>query len=352
MIEPLRVGSREIGGGVPCFVIAEVGVNHNGDVELAHQLIEASKAAGADAVKFQTFDPGTLASETAAAAPYQTRTTGKTNQRKMLEDLTLPTGAWSELRDHAVALHLQFLSTPFDIRSAQLLAEIGAPALKVPSGEVTNTPFIRELAGLGLPILVSTGMANLDEVATAVTACARAPGVALFHCVSAYPAPESEANLRGMETLRSTFGVPTGWSDHTVGPFTAVLAVAAGASMLEKHITLDRTMRGPDHAASEDLEGFADYMAAVRRTEKILGDGIKRPQPSELANRGAARRSWHAARDLNVGDIVTPSSVVALRPAEGLDPSYPIVGRRLRRRVEAGTAVTGDDLEMPRGRWR
>ncbi len=345
MTVPVVLAGREVRAGLPCYVIAEAGVNHNGQVDLAHDLIDVAARAGADAVKFQTFDPAQLASEAAAAAPYQATATSHTTQRHMLDALTLPHSAWSELRDHAHEQGLHFLSTPFDLDSAELLAGLGVPAMKVPSGELTNTPFIRSLAQFGLPLLLSTGMSDGGEVAAAIEAGRAAPSLALFHCVSAYPTDESEANLRAIEAMRSEFGVPTGWSDHTTGAFTAVCAVALGACLVEKHVTLSRAMEGPDHAASEDPEGFKAYVDAIRRTEVVLGDGHKRPRPSELENRQVARRSWHAVHDLDAGAVIADGDVVALRPAVGVAPSVPLSGRTLIAPVKAGDPVREVDLD-------
>lgn len=344
MTVAMDLADRSIGPGAPCLVIAEAGVNHNGDVGVAHALVDVAASAGADAVKFQTFEPARLVSDVAATARYQTSTTGHATQRSMLDTLTLPRGAWAELRDHCTDRGLLFLSTPFDMESARLLAALEVPALKVPSGEATNLPFLRALAAIGLPMLLSTGMCDLVEVAAAVDACSRAPALGLFHCVSAYPTEEAEANLAAIATLRQEFALPTGWSDHTTGAFTAVCAVAGGADLLEKHITLDCAMDGPDHAASEDPEAFAHYVAQVRRAEHVLGDGVKRPQPSELENRQVIRRSWHAREDLVPGTRLTEDHLVALRPATGVDPSVELVGRGVARAVRAGQPIHPDDL--------
>lgn len=341
----IDIAGRRIGTGEPCFVIAEAGVNHNGDPELAHELVDVAAETGADAVKFQTFDPVALTAVAAATAPYQVETTGKSSQREVLDALVLPTSVWAELRDHAIERDLVFMSTPFDLGSADLLLELGVPAIKVPSGELDNTPFISALAALGRPMLISTGMGTEDEVAAALEAAAAAPSHALFHCVTAYPAPGHDANLRAIQTLQRRFGIPVGWSDHTVGSVTALGAIALGATLLEKHLTLDRTLPGPDHAASEDPTTFAALVAAVRDLEAALGDGIKQPQPSEEPNRAAARRSWHAARDLDAGATLGQDDVVALRPATGLSPSVDVVGRRLARAVAGGEALQAGDID-------
>jgi N-acetylneuraminate synthase/N,N'-diacetyllegionaminate synthase len=343
----LSLAGREVGPGRPCLVIAEAGVNHDGDEALAHRLVEVAAAAGADAVKFQTFAPELLASAAAPTAPYQAGATGVDRQRGLLGGLVLPPGAWAELADHARERGLLFLSTPFDPPSADLLCGLGVPALKVPSGELTNLAFLADLAGRGLPLLLSTGMATGEEVAAALAATSAAPGRCVLHCVSAYPAPAADANLRVIPALAARFGLPVGWSDHTVGTTTALGAVALGAALLEKHVTVDRGRSGPDHAASADPAGLADYVRAVRELEAALGDGEKRPMPSEAANRVAVRRSLHAARPLRAGQALTGDDVVALRPATGLPPATPLAGLRLAAAMAAGEPITAADVRGP-----
>lgn len=340
----MRIGSSEVGSDRPCFIIAEVGVNHNGDADTAHRLIDVAADTGADAVKFQTFNPAALASAAAAAAPYQRSSTKLPHQRALLEGLALPRVAWQELYDHAEERHLPFLSTPFDLASAELLANIGVPALKIASGELNNLPLIRGLAELGLPLLVSTGMGDFEEVAAAIEAGSSAPGLAVFHCVSSYPAPLADVNLRVIPVLQERFGVPVGWSDHSLGSLSAVVAVTLGADLVEKHLTLDRDMSGPDHRASADPEGFSAYVQTIRDSEIALGDGRKRLMPSEQENRHVVRRSLHAARDLPRGRALTPADVVALRPAVALPPDTDVTGAVVRRDVPAGAPLRGTDL--------
>lgn len=340
----MRLDGRDVGEAGRVLVVAEAGVNHNGEVGLAHRLVDAAAAAGADAVKFQLFDAAALVSATASTAGYQEQATGLRSQRELLEDLALPDEAWPELRAHAADAGLLFLASPFDLPSAERLVALGLPALKVASGELTNLPFLQSLASLGLPLLVSTGMADEQEVAAAVEVTMAAPAVALFHCVSAYPAPADAANLRAIPGMRRRFAVPIGWSDHTEGHLTAVAAVALGAALVEKHITMDRGQPGPDHRASADPAGFAEYVTAIRTVEEALGDGVKRSQPVEEDVRVAARRSWHTVRDLAGGHVLDESDVVLVRPAVGLEPSRPLAGRRLARDVDAGAPVTADDL--------
>jgi N-acetylneuraminate synthase/N,N'-diacetyllegionaminate synthase len=327
-----------------CLIVAEAGVNHNGSVDRAHQLIALAADCGADAVKFQTFDPRMVVSANASLAPYQQNREGERTQQDMLRRLALRQSAWRELADHALQRGLVFLSTAFDEGSLELLIEVGVSALKVPSGELDNLPFIRRLAECHLPMIISTGLSTLDEVSAAVDAAATAPDIALLHCVTAYPAPREASNLLAIRTMRQRFHVPVGWSDHTTGSLTAIAAVAVGASILEKHITVNRNLPGPDHAASESADAFARYVADVRTTERAMGDGCKLPVSAEEENRRSVRRSFHATRELLPGETVGPTDVQLLRPADGLPPSTNVVGRVAARRVLANSPIGEADL--------
>jgi N-acetylneuraminate synthase/N,N'-diacetyllegionaminate synthase len=347
-VRAVPLGALQIGAG-PVVVIAELGVNHDGDPAQAHILIDAAADAGADVVKFQTFDPAALAAAGAPTAPYQRREDGAAaDQRAMLDRLALPADAWAGLQVHATERGLTFLSTPFDDASADLLDGLGVPAFKVGSGELTNTPFLARLARRGRPMLVSTGMADMVEVAAAVDAVGHAgnPPLALFHCVSSYPAAPEDANLRAIETLRRAFGVPVGWSDHTPGIELALASVAAGASIVEKHLTLDRTLPGPDHAASIQPDAFAAMVTGIRTVEAALGTGVKAPVPSEREIAAVARRSLHWAATLDPGTAIEEGHLTLLRPGTGIRPADlgSVIGRATVRRVEAGTAVEPDDL--------
>lgn len=347
-VAPLPVGDHVIGGG-RVFIIAEAGVNHNGDPALAHRLVDIAADSGADSVKFQTFEPELLASDNAPKAGYQVTNTGSvSSQLDMLRALTLPHPVVRELAEHAQERGITFLSTPFDARSADFLAELGMPAFKVPSGEVTNHPFLEHLARLGKPLLISTGMSTMPEVAAAL-GVARASGaghVALFHAVTQYPTPFAECNLRAIVSMRETFGIPVGWSDHTQGIVAPIAAVALGADMVEKHVTTSRELPGPDHMAALEPEELAEMVPAIRATEAALGDGVKRPAPSEEANIPIVRRSLHATRELQAGHTLEREDLVALRPASGLPPSAlsSVVGRRLRSPVAAGSALSEQHL--------
>ncbi len=344
-VTAVRIGDARVPDRDVVHVIAEVGVNHNGDVDLAHELIDVAVASGADSVKFQTFSPDKLVSRTAATTPYQRDRGGSSDQRSLLEALTLPSGAWAELRDHARDRGIAFLSTPFDTDSAEMLVALGLPALKVSSGELTNLPYLRTLASLGVTLLVSTGMGSEDEVARAVEACDGAPGLILFHCVSAYPAPVDECNLRVIPRLAQRHGIPVGWSDHTPGLTTALGAVALGAPILEKHFTSDRTLPGPDHAASLEPDELTDYVRQTKALARALGDGVKRRMPSEEENATLVRRSWHAARDLSAGTALDAADLSLLRPEGGISPAVDVTGRRLRRDVARGAPLTVADLD-------
>jgi N,N'-diacetyllegionaminate synthase len=346
---PFTLGARTIGDGHPCFVIAEAGVNHNGDVELAHRLVDVAADAGADAVKFQTFDPERLVSPLARKAEYQIANTGSSeSQLQMLRRLVLPQEALASLAAHAAERGLIFLSTPFDEASADVLEGLGMPAFKVPSGEVTNHLLVAHVAAKGKPVLMSTGMSTLAEVAEAVQVVRENgdPPLALFHCVTSYPAVAADCNLRAMGAMRTAFGVPVGWSDHTEGIQVSLAAVAAGAKLLEKHLTLDRGLPGPDHLASLEPGELAALIKALREIESALGDGVKRPAASELANAAVARRSLHASRRLPAGHVLAATDLVALRPGTGLSPAQRnhVVGRRLRVDVEQGEMLSEDKL--------
>ena len=350
---PLAVGSREIGPRHPCYVIAEAGVNHNGDVALAHRLVDAAADAGADAVKFQTFNPERLVAAGAPKAEYQKRTTGAAeSQRTMLEALVLSRPAHHELAVHARERGLQFLSSPFDEESADFLMDLDLPAFKIPSGEVTNLPLLRHIARFGRPMLMSTGMCEMVEVSEAMDAIRAAgdPPVALFHCVSNYPAEPRSANLRAMQSLAAAFGVPVGWSDHTMGIEVALAAIALDARLLEKHLTLSRSLSGPDHSASLEPSEFAALVRGVRAVESAMGDGIKQPQDEELGTRTVARKSLHWTRALPKGHRVDPIDLICLRPGDGLPPSRIdlLPGVLLLRDVEKGALVSEADIGMNR----
>lgn len=339
-----------MGTGAPrTFVIAEAGVNHNGDLALARALVDAAADAGADAVKFQTFSADRLATREAPPAEYQRRATGgRQSQHEMLRALELSPADHEALLARAAARGIEFMSTPFDPESAAFLKRLGVRRLKISSGDVTNLPLLEVVGGLGLPVLLSTGMADMEEVEVAV-ASLRGAGLAdltLLQCVSNYPADPADTNLRVMDTYARAFGVPVGLSDHTPGIAVAIAAVARGAVCIEKHLTLDRRLPGPDHQASLEPHEFRALVAGIRDVERALGDGVKRPAPSELPIRAVARKSLVAARDLPGGAVIAREDVDILRPGTGLPPSAlpRVVGRRTARPIAHHTPITEDML--------
>ena len=349
MVKPVEIAGRRIGPGAPCFAIAEAGVNHNGDAGLARRLIDAAADAKADAVKFQTFSAERLSTAAAPMAAYQKTADPDGSQLEMLRRLELPTEVWRDLFDHCRERNILFLSSPFDGKAADFLEELGVAAFKIPSGEITNPDFLKFVAEKRRPLIVSTGMADLPEVGEAVGAI-RAVGdvpVVLLHCVSAYPAPVSDCNLRAMETLRNAFGLPVGWSDHCLGNDVALAAVAMGACVIEKHLTLDKTLPGPDHAASSEPAEFAALISGIRRIADAMGDGRKAPSASEMETRNVARKSLVAACDLSRGDLLSAGDIDFRRPGTGIPPveAASLMGRRLRTAVAEGTLLTLDMFE-------
>ncbi len=345
----LRIGERIIGKGQPCYIIAEAGVNHNGDADTAYALIDIAAAAGADAVKFQTFNPEKLVSASARKAAYQRENTGSDEpQLAMLQKLALSPDLQKSLQAYAKQQGILFLSSPFDEDSANFLDELQVPAFKVPSGEITNTPLLRHLARKNKPLLVSTGMCDLAEVAVAVeTLNSLNANFGLFHCVSNYPAAPDECNLNAITTLAEEFKVPVGWSDHTLGTHIAVAAVALGATMLEKHFTLDKTLPGPDHKASLDPAELSQLVTQAREVERSLGDGIKKPQPSEADVTQVARKSLFVNKAMRAGDLLTADDIICLRPGDGISPTEidTITGCRLNVDVEAFSPLRREALQ-------
>jgi N,N'-diacetyllegionaminate synthase len=347
MTATIQLGSRTIGDGAPCFVIAEAGVNHNGNLAMAKQLAEAAKQSGADAVKYQTFHAESVVSAASPKAAYQQRITeAAESQLDMIRKLELPIGAFRELQDHCRKLGIMFLSTPFDDKSVDDLAAIAIPAFKIASGEVTNLPFLEHLARKRRPIILSTGMSSLAEVRTAVETL-RAAGnrdLVLLHCVSNYPAEPGSANLHAMHTMREAFRVPVGYSDHTLGAAISLAAVALGACVIEKHLTLDNNLPGPDHKASLELKEFAGMVRGIRAVETALGDGRKRCMPEEEDTARVARRSLIAACNIPAGTTLAAEHIVILRPGTGMPPAdrARILGKRVLRNVPAGTMLTAE----------
>lgn len=307
------------------LIIAEAGVNHNGDIELARRLVDAAAEAGADLVKFQTFQADTLVTRVAGKAEYQTKTTIKDeSQYEMIRRLELPLAAHRELLAYCRDRAIGFFSTPFDIASVDLLVELGLQMFKIPSGEITNLPYLRHIGHFGMPVIISTGMATLGEIEGALDILERAGTprslITVLHCNTEYPTPMADVNLRAMSAIRDAFGVAVGYSDHTQGIEVSIAAVALGATVIEKHFTLDRALPGPDHQASLMPHELRAMVTAIRNIEAALGDGIKRPSPSEIKNKPLSRKSIVARRAIREGEIFSENNITIKRPGNGVSP--------------------------------
>ena len=304
------------------LIIAEAGVNHNGDLNLAKRLVVEAKNAGADIVKFQTFDPNQLASKKAEMAEYQKDNLGTDDsQLSMLRKLALGNDAFNELSDYCKKIGIKFLSTPFDIQSIAFLNAL-QDTWKIPSGEITNYPYLVEIAKTHKSVILSTGMSSLDEIESALNVLKEngACDISILHCNTQYPTPYSDVNLRAMYTLKNKFGLKVGYSDHTQGIEVPIAAVALGAEIIEKHFTLDRNMEGPDHKASLEPSELADMVLAIRNIEKALGDGEKRVTESERANLSVARKSIVAKTDIKKGEVFSEFNLTTKRPGSGISP--------------------------------
>jgi N,N'-diacetyllegionaminate synthase len=328
------------------LIIAEAGVNHNGDMALARQLIDVAAAAGADMVKFQTFSADRLVTRGANKAEYQNRSTDPAeSQHAMIQRLELDRAMHDELIAYSRLKGIAFFSTGFDIESLELLAELGMDRFKVPSGEITNLPYLRHMGSYGKPVILSTGMATLGDIEAALDVLVDSgvprDAITILHCNTEYPTPMSDVNLRAMVSMRDAFGVSVGYSDHTLGIEVPIAAVALGASVIEKHFTLDRNLPGPDHKASLEPHELAAMVAAIRNIESALGDGIKRPTASELRNKPVARKSLVAARPIKAGETFSAECVSVKRPGTGLSPMQwdSVMGRVARRDFAADELI-------------
>ena len=309
----------------PCFIIAEAGVNHNGRIDLALQLVDAAKDAGVDAVKFQTFIAEEEISKFAPKAEYQKEaTTAEESQLEMVKKLELDEGEHERLLQRCRDRGIQFLSSPFDLHSIRLLERLGVEQYKIPSGEITNLPYLRVIGHCGKPVLLSTGMATLGEIEVALSVLEESGvpqnQVTVLHCNTEYPTPMEDVNLRAMCSISTAFEVPVGYSDHTIGSEIAIAAVALGACVIEKHLTLDRTLPGPDHAASVEPCELAALVQAIRNVEIGMGCGVKRPSPSESKNIVIARKSIVAACEIKAGKLLSVNNLTTKRPGGGLSP--------------------------------
>ena len=307
------------------LIIAEAGVNHNGDLVLAKQLIDVAAEAGVDLVKFQTFNANRQVTRTAKKADYQTQTTGSgESQQEMLRRLELTEAQHMELIAHCSVRNIGFFSTGFDIESVDLLMSLGQDYFKIPSGEITNLPYLRHIGQLGKAVICSTGMSTLGEIEAAIDVLEKAGTpraiITVLHCTTEYPTSMAEVNLHAMQSIHTAFGVAVGYSDHTSGIEVAIAAVAMGASVIEKHFTLDRNLPGPDHKASLEPEELKAMVAAIRNIEVALGDGIKRLTPSEARNKPVARKSLVASHAIQAGEVFSAQNITTKRPGTGISP--------------------------------
>lgn len=340
------------------FIIAEAGVNHNGSTDMAIRLADAAREAGADAVKFQTFRADDVVTPSAPTADYQKTNTGDTSQYELIHKLELDEAGHRAVADHCAAQGFEFFSTPFSEAAVGQLVALGVRRIKLPSGEITNRPLIECAARTGLPLIISTGMSTLDEVHTAVGWIAAqwrqdgrpAPGpdnLAVLHCTSAYPAPPEALNLRAVRTLSEALALPVGYSDHSEGPEAALGAVALGAVVIEKHLTLDKSLPGPDHRASADPAEFAAMVRSIRKLESMLGSGIKEPHPIEMNTRDVARRSIVLGAARPEGHRIEAADLVLRRPGTGIEPAAwdRVVGKVLKADTPAHTTLAWSMLD-------
>lgn len=323
------------------IVIAEAGVNHNGDINLAKKLIDVAAEANADFVKFQTFSADSIVTRAAKKAVYQDQNMGGSeSQHEMLRRLELTFDMHDELIAHCAIRKIEFFSTAFDIASVNLLVSLGQSHFKIPSGEITNLPYLRQIGQLGKSVIMSTGMSTMGEIEAAINALEQAGtqrnNITVLHCTTEYPTPMAEVNLHAMQAIHHAFGVKVGYSDHTRGLEVSIAAVAMGASVIEKHFTLDRNLPGPDHKASLEPKEFMELVSAIRNIEIALGDGIKRLTPSEVRNKSVMRKSIVASKEIKTGDKFSLQNITTKRPGTGISPMHwdEVIGRTSTRDFE------------------
>jgi N,N'-diacetyllegionaminate synthase len=336
------------------FIIAEAGVNHNGSLEIAKKLIDVSSLAGADAVKFQTFKADSLVTATASRAEYQIANTGThESQLEMLEKLELSPEMHGELSSYCQKKNIIFMSTPFDEESVDLLDKLGMEIFKISSGEITNKPLIQHIASKMKPIILSTGMSYLGEVEKAIVwvdeiwnTLDKKPQLSILHCVSSYPARIVDVNLRAIKTMETAFGLPVGYSDHTMGTEITMAAVTMGSKVIEKHFTLDREMEGPDHKASLEPEELEAMITGIRNVELAMGDGIKKPTKSEINLKEIVRRSIVAANGMKPGDTISPNDILIKRPGTGISAEFrdKVVGMKSVNDISVDSVLKWEDL--------
>ncbi len=339
----IKIGNRLIGLDQPVFIIAEAGVNHNGNLKLAKKLIDVAAQAGADAIKFQTFDPKTLVTRATAKAEYQTKNIGKESQYDMLKRLMLPREWHKELKEYVEKLGLIFISTPFSLDDAIFLKKLGVNAIKIGSSDTANLPYLAEIAKWNIPLILSTGMSDLEEIKESVQTIQKSKNnkLILLHCISNYPTKYEEVNLKAINTLQKEFGLITGLSEHTTGIEVPIASVALGAKVIEKHFTLDKNLPGPDHPISIEPNELKQMIVSIRNVEKATGNGIKAPRSSEFKIAKVARKSIVAVKNIKTGQIITADYIGIKRPGNGLSPKYyfDVIGAKALKNIKTDTLI-------------
>ncbi|MBI2670102.1 MAG: N-acetylneuraminate synthase [Candidatus Yanofskybacteria bacterium] len=350
-METIKIGNKEVGFNKPVFVIAEAGVNHNGSIELALKLIDVAKNSGADAVKFETFKAEQVALASVPMAAYQIKNIGKIeSQVAMLKKLELNEKFYQPIMAHCKKIGIIFLSTPHGgFESVGFLNDLGVPAFKFGSGDLTNLPVLEYAAKIGKPMIISTGMATTEEVKRAVSHIKKTGNnkIILLHCTTEYPCPPENVNLRAMAALKEKFGVLVGYSDHTLGINVPIMAATLGAVLIEKHMTLDKNMPGPDHNASVESEELRQMISAIKNTGAILGSRVKKPTPEELSLRNIARKSIVSIKDTKRGELFTANNIGIKRPGTGLEPKYyfKVLGSKAVKDIKADVLISKNDFK-------
>ncbi len=343
----IKIDDKVIGKGYPTYIVAELGVNHNGNMELVKELIDKASEAGVDAIKFQKFKTESLVTKNAPKAKYQEVTTDAAeSQFDMLKRLELSENSLQELYNYAKFKGIEAFATPFDDESVDFLYNLGIKAYKVGSGDITNIPMLKKIAKKGLPVILSAGMSTLGEIEDALDAI-RSEGndkIVLMHCTSNYPTNEEDVNLKAMNTMMTAFQIPTGYSDHTMGTAVSIAAVARGAVIIEKHFTLDRSLPGPDHSASLEPKELKELVEGIRAVERALGSPIKKPNKSELEVKYVAQKSIVAAMEIKKGEIITEEMLTVKRPGGGIKPKYLqfVVGREAKVDIKEDSIISLD----------
>lgn len=337
MASPLiEIEKKKIGFGYPTYFIAEAGLNHNGNVKIAKKMVQGACNAGADAIKFQTYKT-------------EESLTESSQYFKFFKDVELSYEEFAEIKDYSKSVGITFFSSPFDIESASFLKKIRVPCFKIASSDMTNIPLLKHVARMNLPMLISTGLATIHEIDEAVNSCMLEGNskIALLHCVADYPARPEEVNLAAIESMRKRFNMPIGYSDNGESPLVDLIAVSMGANLIEKHFTLNKKMRGPDHSFSIEPKGLRNLISQIRLVEIMKGDGIKSPKPSEVRNKFAIRKSVTATRKIMKGEILSKEKLAIKRPAEGIEPKYleEIIGKVVKKNVDKDMPMKWSDLK-------